>query len=355
MSNFDRTILITGGAGFIGSHAVRHFVTKYPNYRIINFDKLTYAGNLENLKDIENHQNYIFIRGDVASEADVLSVFETYHPDAIIHFAAESHVDRSILNPTEFVLTNVLGTCTLLNIARKFWENNYDRKLFYHISTDEVFGSLSDEGYFHENTPYDPRSPYSASKASSDHFVRAYHHTFGIPIIISNCSNNYGPYQFPEKLIPLMINNILLQKPLPVYGNGLNVRDWIHVQDHTEAVDVIFHKGKIGQTYCVGGGNEWRNIDLVKLLCQLMDEELGRTVGQSEQLITFVKDRAGHDYRYAIDSSKIRRELGWQPRIDFRDGLRQTIRWYLQNRQWLEHVTSGEYLKYYETMYSNRS
>lgn len=354
MKNYERFILVTGGAGFIGSHVVRHFVTKYPQYCIINYDKLTYAGNLENLKDIEKNNNYIFHKGDISSELDVVSIFNNYRIDAIIHLAAESHVDRSILNPIDFVVTNVLGTCTLLNIARKFWENQYDGKLFFHISTDEVFGSLSDQGFFDEHTPYDPRSPYSAAKASSDHFVRAYYHTYGIPIIISNCSNNYGSYQFPEKLIPLMINNILQEKPLPVYGQGLNVRDWIHVQDHVEAIDCIFHKGYIGHTYCVGGNNEWRNIDLVKLLCQLMDEELGRPIGYSQKLITFVKDRAGHDYRYAIDTRKIRNELGWSPKIDFHTGLRQTIGWYLHNRDWLERVTSGEYLKYYETVYLNR-
>lgn len=354
MRNYERFILVTGGAGFIGSHVVRHFVTKYPQYFIINFDKLTYAGNLENLKDVEKYKNYLFYKGDISSESDVVSIFKNYPIDAIINLAAETHVDRSILNPIDFVVTNVLGTCTLLNVACKFWENNYNGKLFYHISSDEVFGSLSDQGFFDENTPYDPRSPYSASKAASDHFVRAYYHTYGIPIIISNCSNNYGAYQFPEKLIPLMINNILHEKPLPVYGQGLNVRDWIHVQDHVEAIDCIFHKGFIGHTYCIGGNNEWRNIDLVKLLCRMMDEELGRPEGYSERLITFVKDRAGHDYRYAINNSKIRNELGWEPKIDFQTGLRQTIRWYLHNRDWLERVTSGEYMKYYETVYLNR-
>ncbi len=352
--NRKKAVLVTGGAGFIGSHLVRHFVNKYPDYLIVNIDKLTYAGNLENLKDVENSENYVFIKGDILDAELMESVFKKYNPDAVIHLAAESHVDRSIVNPLEFVQTNVLGTCTLLNIAKNFWKDSMENKLFFHVSTDEVFGSLGDEGFFVEDTPYDPRSPYSASKASSDHFVRAYYHTFKLPVVISNCSNNYGSFQFPEKLLPLMINNIIHKKPLPVYGKGENVRDWLYVVDHVKAIDTIFHKGKIGETYCIGGNNEWKNIDLVKELCQIMDKKLDRSHGESEQLITFVTDRAGHDLRYAIHTGKIASELGWAPEVNFSEGLSITADWYLNNREWLDNVTSGEYLKYYEHMYSQR-
>ncbi len=350
-----RKILITGGAGFIGSHVVRLFVNKYPDYLIINLDKLTYAGNLENLKDIEDKPNYIFIKGDIKDEDLVDKIFGQYQIDGVIHLAAESHVDRSIENPMEFIHTNVLGTVTLLNAARKHWQDNWDNKRFYHISTDEVYGSLeNDDEFFTETTPYDPRSPYSASKASSDHFVRAYYNTYGLPSVITNCSNNYGPNQFPEKLIPLAINNILNLKPIPIYGTGANVRDWLYVEDHAKAIDLVFHKGKPGETYNIGGNNTWKNIDLIRKLCQIMDQELGREPGTSEKLITFVKDRAGHDKRYAIDASKIKNELGWEPETDFETGLRKTVKWYLSNKNWLDNVISGDYQSYYERQYKNR-
>lgn len=349
-----KSLLITGGAGFIGSHLIRFMVNKYPDYRIINLDKLTYAGNLENLRDVENKENYQFIRADIINDTDVQRIFEEHDIHGVIHLAAESHVDRSISNPTEFIYTNIVGTVNLLNAARHRWKDDLEGHLFYHVSTDEVYGSLGDTGLFTETTSYDPRSPYSASKASSDHLVRAYHHTFGLPIVISNCSNNYGGYQFPEKLIPLMIHNIRNNKPLPVYGKGLNVRDWLYVEDHASAIDLIFHKGKIGETYNIGGNNEWKNIDLVKLLCNIMDRKLGRDEGTSEKLITFVTDRAGHDLRYAIDSSKLQNELGWEPSLQFDEGLEKTVDWYLTNEDWLNNVTSGDYQKYYEKMYSNR-
>jgi dTDP-glucose 4,6-dehydratase len=349
-----KTLLITGGAGFIGSHVVRLFINQYPEYQIINLDKLTYAGNLENLKDIENKKNYTFVKGDICDEKLVDSLFQKYNFDGVIHLAAESHVDRSILNPMEFIQTNVIGTVTLLNVAKKYWKDDKN-KLFYHISTDEVYGSLENQNdYFTETTPYDPRSPYSAAKASSDHFVRAYFNTFNLPVVISNCSNNYGPNQFPEKLIPLMINNIQKEKPLPIYGKGENIRDWLYVVDHAKAIDKIFHKGKVGETYNIGGNNEWKNIDLVKLLCKIVDKKLGKPQGTSEKLITFVKDRAGHDLRYAIDSSKIQKQLGWKPEVNFEQGLELTVDWYLQNKNWLDNVISGEYQKYYEQQYSDR-
>lgn len=347
-----KTILVTGGAGFIGSHLVRHFINKYPNYQILNLDKLTYAGNLENLKDIENKENYKFIKGDILDSNLLDEIFETHKPDSVIHLAAESHVDRSILNPLEFVQTNVLGTCNLLNICRKYWKEELEDKLFYHVSTDEVFGSLGDEGFFEEDTAYDPRSPYSASKASSDHFVRAYFHTFKMPVKISNCSNNYGSFQFPEKLIPLIINNIVNNRPLPVYGKGENIRDWLYVVDHVKAIDLIFHEGKLGETYCIGGNAEWKNIDLVRELCRIADEKLKREKGESEKLITFVKDRAGHDLRYAIDTSKIKNELNWSPEVSFTEGMSLTVDWYLKNSNWLDNVTSGEYKNYYDKLYS---
>jgi len=345
------TILITGGAGFIGSHLTRLFVTKYPEYKIVNLDKLTYAGNLENLKDIEDKSNYTFVKGDITDIDLIKKIFEEYKFTAVLHCAAESHVDRSISDPLAFVKTNVLGTSTLLQTAKEFWKDDYNGKLFYHISTDEVYGSLGTEGFFTEETPYDPRSPYSASKASSDHFVRAFYHTYKLPVIISNCSNNYGPYHFPEKLIPLCINNILNKKPLPIYGKGENVRDWLFVEDHVKAIDVIFHKGKIGGTYNIGGHNEWKNIDIIKELCRQMDEKLGREKGTSEKLITFVKDRAGHDMRYAIDATKLKNELGWKPSLQFEEGLSKTIDWYLNNKEWLQHVTSGNYMEYYFNQY----
>jgi len=345
------TILITGGAGFIGSHLTRLFVTKYPEYKIVNLDKLTYAGNLENLKDIEDKSNYTFVKGDITDIDLIKKIFEEYKFTAVLHCAAESHVDRSISDPLAFVKTNVLGTSTLLQTAKEFWKDDYNGKLFYHISTDEVYGSLGTEGFFTEETPYDPRSPYSASKASSDHFVRAFYHTYKLPVIISNCSNNYGPYHFPEKLIPLCINNILNKKPLPIYGKGENVRDWLFVEDHVKAIDVIFHNGKIGETYNIGGRNEWKNIDIIKELCKQMDEKLGREKGESEKLITFVKDRAGHDMRYAIDASKLKNELGWKPSLQFEEGLSKTIDWYLNNTEWLQHVTSGNYMEYYFNQY----
>ncbi|ANT64592.1 dTDP-glucose 4,6-dehydratase [Prosthecochloris sp. CIB 2401] len=348
-----KNILVTGGAGFIGSHVVRHFVNRYPDYRITNLDALTYAGNLENLRDIENKPNYRFVRADITDAPAMNELFQTESFDTVIHLAAESHVDRSIANPTAFVMTNVLGTVNLLNAARAAWDGAFENKLFYHISTDEVYGALGTEGIFTEKTPYDPHSPYSASKASSDHFVRAYHDTYGLPTVISNCSNNYGPYQFPEKLIPLVINNISHRKPLPVYGKGENVRDWLWVIDHAEAIDVILHKGEIGETYNIGGNNEWKNIDVVKLLCSIMDRKLGRNEGESAERITYVTDRAGHDLRYAIDSSKLQNELGWSPSIQFEEGLEKTVDWYLQNREWLERVTSGEYQTYYDEMYAS--
>lgn len=349
-----RTIIITGGAGFIGSHVVRLFVKKYPDYRIINLDALTYAGNLENLRDIESLPNYIFEKADILNTDELERIFSTYQPDGLIHLAAESHVDRSILSPIDFVYTNVIGTVNLLNVAKTFWKNNYAGRLFYHVSTDEVYGALGDTGFFTEQTKYDPHSPYSASKAASDHFVRAYHDTYGLPVVISNCSNNYGPNHFPEKLIPLFINNIIHKRPLPVYGDGLYTRDWLFVKDHAMAIDLVFHKGEIGDTYNIGGFNEWKNIDLVKLLCKLMDEKLGNQPGTSEQFITFVKDRPGHDRRYAIDASKINKELGWKPSVTFEEGLSKTIDWYLENKEWLRHVTSGEYQNYYEQQYHKR-
>ncbi len=349
-----KTLLITGGAGFIGSHLVRRFANHYPGYRIINLDKLTYAGNLANLKDVENLPNYHFFRGDIVDGEFISRLFAEYHFDGVIHLAAESHVDRSISNPTEFVFTNVIGTVNLLNAARQAWKEQPEGKLFYHVSTDEVYGSLGDEGIFTETTRYDPHSPYSASKASSDHFVRAYHDTFGLPVVISNCSNNYGSYQFPEKLIPLFIHNIQNNKPLPVYGKGENVRDWLWVEDHARAIDVIYHRGKMGETYNIGGHNEWKNIDLIRLMCRIMDGKLGRAPGTSLNLISYVKDRAGHDLRYAIDSSKLQRELGWTPSLQFEEGLEKTIDWYLANDEWLKQVTSGDYLKYYEQQYVKR-
>ena len=348
-----KTILITGGAGFIGSHVVREFVLKYPAYKIINLDALTYAGNLENLKDIEDLPNYHFIKADIVDAKQVLDIFEKHQPEGVIHLAAESHVDRSITNPLEFVMTNVIGTVNLLNAAKHIWKDNYEGKRFHHVSTDEVFGALGDEGFFTETTKYDPHSPYSASKASSDHFVRAYHDTYGLPIVLTNCSNNYGPNHFPEKLIPLCIHNILNNKPLPIYGDGKYTRDWLFVIDHAKAIDLVFHEGKNGDSYNVGGFNEWKNIDLVKELCKQMDEKLGRPTGTSEQLITFVKDRPGHDLRYAIDATKINKELGWKPSVTFEEGLSITIDWFLVNQKWLDNVTSGDYQNYYNNQYSH--
>ena len=347
----NKNILITGGAGFIGSHVVRLFVNKYPEYHIYNLDVLTYAGNLENLKDIESKDNYTFLHGDITDEEYINSIFDTHHFDDVIHLAAESHVDRSITDPLGFAKTNILGTMVLLNASKELWKNNWEDKRFYHVSTDEVYGTLGETGLFEETTSYDPNSPYSASKASSDHFVRAYGETYGMPFVISNCSNNYGANQFPEKLIPLFINNIITEKPLPVYGDGNYTRDWLYVIDHARAIDLVFHEGVNHQTYNIGGFNEWKNIDLVKLLCQQMDEKLGNEVGTSEQLITYVKDRPGHDLRYAIDASKINKELGWSPTVTFEEGLSETIDWYLSNEEWLKSVTSGNYQNYYKSQY----
>ena len=349
-----KKILITGAAGFIGSHVARLFVNKYPEYEIYNLDKLTYAGNLENLKDIDNNSNYKFILGDIVDSVFVTNLFREHNFDGVIHLAAESHVDRSIENPMDFIMTNIVGTVNLLNAAREIWKDDNKDKRFYHVSTDEVYGSLGMEGFFYEDTPYDPHSPYSASKASSDHLVRAYHDTYGMPIIISNCSNNYGPNQFPEKLIPLFINNIRNNKSLPVYGKGENIRDWLYVKDHAVAIDVIYHGGKIGDTFNIGGHNEWTNIDLIRVICKVMDKKLGRVNGSSEELITFVTDRAGHDLRYAIDSQKLQNELGWKPSLQFEEGIEITVDWYINNQEWLDHVTSGKYQKYYDKMYGNR-
>jgi len=346
-----KSILVTGGAGFIGSHLVRLLVNKYPEYHIVNMDVLTYAGNLENLKDIEAKENYTFLKCDICDFKKVKQIFEDYKIEAVIHLAAESHVDRSIEDPFSFAQTNVMGTLSLLQVAKSFWNENFTNKLFYHVSTDEVYGSLGEEGFFTETTKYDPHSPYSASKASSDHFVRAFHDTYGLPVVISNCSNNYGSYQFPEKLIPLFINNIVNNKPLPVYGKGENIRDWLYVNDHARAIDVIFHKGKLGETYNIGGFNEWKNIDLIKVMIKTVDRMLGREEGSSEKLITYVTDRAGHDLRYAIDSTKLKDELGWEPSLQFEEGIEKTVAWYLDNKEWLEKVTSGEYAKYYKSMY----
>lgn len=349
-----KTLLITGGAGFIGSHVVRLFVNKYPEYKIVNLDKLTYAGNLANLKDIENKPNYEFVKGDIVDNVFIPQLFNAYKFDGVIHLAAESHVDRSIANPMEFIQTNIVGTVNLLNAAKALWIDNPLKKRFYHISTDEVYGSLGDTGFFEETTAYDPRSPYSAAKASSDHLVRAYFHTFNLPVVISNCSNNYGSYHFPEKLIPLVIHNIKNMKPIPVYGKGENIRDWLFVDDHANAIDIIFHKGRNGETYNIGGNNEWKNIDLIHVLCKVMDKKLNRTEGTSAGLITFVKDRAGHDMRYAIDSTKLQSELGWKPSLQFEKGIEKTVDWYLSNEEWLNQVTSGDYQKYYENQYVKR-
>lgn len=355
MKNYKKHILITGGAGFIGSHVVRLFVNKYPDYQIINLDKLTYAGNLANLKDLEKAENYVFEKGDICDYPLMLSLFKKYKIDGVIHLAAESHVDRSIKDPFTFAQTNVMGTLSLLQAAREYWNGDWNQKLFYHVSTDEVYGSLGfDDTFFTETTSYDPHSPYSASKASSDHFVRAYYDTYGMPIVISNCSNNYGPYQFPEKLIPLFINNICQNKPLPVYGKGENVRDWLYVEDHARAIDIVFHKGKVRETYNIGGFNEWKNIDLIRVIIKAVDKELGNAPGTSEHLITYVTDRAGHDLRYAIDATKIKNELGWEPSLQFEEGIAKTVSWYLTHKSWMENITSGAYEAYYEEMYKGR-
>ena len=350
-----RNIIITGGAGFIGSHVVRLFVNKYPDYHIINVDKLTYAGNLANLKDIENKPNYTFVKADICDFETIMEIFKKYNVDGVIHLAAESHVDRSIKDPFTFAQTNVMGTLSLLQAAKLSWNGDWEGKRFYHISTDEVYGALEfDNTLFTEETRYNPHSPYSASKASSDHFVRAFHDTYGMPTIVTNCSNNYGPYQFPEKLIPLFINNIRHRKPLPVYGKGENVRDWLYVEDHARAIDLIFHKGKVAETYNIGGFNEWKNIDIIKVIINTVDRLLGRKEGEDLDLITFVTDRAGHDMRYAIDSTKLQRELGWEPSLQFEEGIEKTVKWYLENQAWMDNITSGEYEKYYEEMYANR-
>ena len=355
MMDFKRNVLITGGAGFIGSHVVRLFVTKYPEYHIINLDKLTYAGNLANLADIEQQPNYTFVKADICDFEKILELFRQHSIDGVIHLAAESHVDRSIKDPFTFAQTNVMGTLSLLQAAKVSWDGQYDGKRFYHISTDEVYGALKFDGtFFTETTKYDPHSPYSASKASSDHFVRAFRDTFGMPTLVTNCSNNYGPYQFPEKLIPLFINNIRHNKPLPVYGKGENVRDWLYVVDHARAIDLIFHNGKVAETYNIGGFNEWKNIDLIRVLIKTVDRLLGRPEGASEKLITYVTDRAGHDLRYAIDSTKLKNELGWEPSLQFEEGIEKTVKWYLDNQEWLDQVTSGDYQGYYERMYGNR-
>lgn len=352
MHNSEKKILITGGAGFIGSHVVRLFVNQYPQYHIYNLDLLTYAGNLENIQDIESASNYTFLKADITDASSIDALFDQYQFSDVIHLAAESHVDRSITDPLAFLNTNILGTANLLNSAKRIWAKEMDKHLFYHVSTDEVYGSLHDGGFFYETTSYDPQSPYSASKASSDHFVRAYRNTYKMRTVISNCSNNYGPNQFPEKLIPLCINNITNKKPLPIYGKGENIRDWLYVVDHARAIDDVFHKGKDGETYNIGGFNEWKNIDIVKVLCKVMDKKLGNPVGTSEQLITYVTDRAGHDLRYAIDATKIQKELGWEPSLQFEEGIEKTIQWYLDNQKWLENITSGEYQKYYQNQYS---
>ncbi len=352
--NHKSSILVTGGAGFIGSHVVRLLVNKYPDSTIVNLDKLTYAGNLANLKDVEGKANYRFVKADIGDYEQMAKIFAEHQITGVIHLAAESHVDRSITDPFTFAKTNVMGTLSLLQAAKEYWKDNMEGKLFYHVSTDEVYGSLDNGGFFLETTPYDPKSPYSASKAASDHFVRAFHNTYKLPIVISNCSNNYGPYQFPEKLIPLFINNTRHNKPLPVYGKGENVRDWLFVEDHARAIDLIFHKGKTGDTYNIGGFNEWKNIDLIKVMIKVADRLLGRPEGASEKLITYVTDRAGHDLRYAIDSTKLHNELGWSPSLQFEEGIEKTIQWYLDNQAWMDHVTSGDYQKYYDNMYKDR-